>query len=248
MFNAWTIDQLQRAGAFLGYKRTLQVFAQRTFFLGLLFIGIGFLSLEHIFGALPMFIIGTWLILYAAAMLFLPPDKAFRVGDISGIIAFIVNSSFVLYEFTTQARETGQLPRALPSIFILIIAFGFIHFTYKRAVKSAPPTLGQHEEKRFAETMASFLKADMRTDETLITFKIDKTVLKGGLYELFAVITANKGQEVSIFTRHQLEIAPQDPQKTQKNIPVKVRAGQQWVTGTIDTVSFERYKRWKSQY
>jgi hypothetical protein len=140
MFNSWTIDRLQRASAAMSYKRTIRTFGQRTFVLALVFFFIGIISFNHLFGALPLIVVGLWLIIYAAAMVFLSPSRAFRIGDISGIVAFVINISLVLYETAIEARAFGQFPRALPGIFIVIIAFGFIHFTYKRTVKFAPPT------------------------------------------------------------------------------------------------------------
>jgi hypothetical protein len=97
----------------------------------------------------------------------------------------------------------------------------------------------------FKEAIISFLRIDYRMDETALNILVDKTPIKGSLNEDFVVLTANKGQEVSVFSRHQFEIIPESASLKQKETAVKVRVGQQWVTGRIDSTSYERYQQWE---
>lgn len=244
MFPAWPINKLQRASATVSYQQTIRTFSQRTFFVGIFFFFLGAISYTNPFAAIPPVVIGIWLVVYAATMRNVPPPKAFRIGDTSGIIAFACNSLILLYEIAVYTRTSGELPRALPGIFLFIIAFGFVHFTYKRTAQFAPPPFDKDEEAQFKGAIAALVSSDYRSNDNIIHMIINSTHIRGALHKEFVVFIAEKGREVSVLVPRDFEIVAESANTKEKETMMKVRMMQQWVTARIDNTSYTRYQKW----
>jgi len=172
------------------------------------------------------------------------PSTAFRIGDTSGIIAFAFNSLVLLYEIAMYIRASGQLPRALAGIFLFIIAFGFIHFTYKRTVQFAPPPFDKDEEAQFKGAIAALVSSDYRSNDSIVHIIINNVHIRGVLNKEFVVFIAEKGREVSVLAPRDFEIVANSAHTKGRETTIKVRMMQQWVTARIDSTSYTRYQKW----
>jgi hypothetical protein len=244
MFPSWPIEQLQRAGAFFSYQRRLRAISLQSLAVSIFFCFLGVISLNYPFAAFPSIVAGVWLLIYAAAMWFLAPPQAFRVGDISGVVALLINISLLVYESFMYTRPAGQYPRGFMGIAFLIIVFGFIHFSYKRTVQSAPPSLSLSEVYQFKSSMQVLITADARLDNRIIQIRINNTSIKAILEHEYIVFIAGKGQAISILRPEDFEIVVEPSQANRQNMLVKMRMAEQWAAARMGATSYERYQQW----
>jgi hypothetical protein len=91
------------------------------------------------------------------------------------------------------------------------------------------------------------LQANHQTDSRIVQLVINNATIRGELANAMIVLTADRGNEVRALLREDFELVPDLNGKTRKGIPMRVRMEQNWGSGTIDELSYQRYQAWKAR-